>query len=341
MWLRPNDDKIGWWLFLSNHLINKGPNMSTLWLEFWTEDEDFCSYAETDQAEKEVRLAGQAAAIRQQFATIYTILEEKQTQKAQRLAEHLHSLSAQLLAPFAPFIQQCSHVRLIVFADLVRCAFDLLLFEGRYLFLQRSISYQVVEGYGDEEPTIELGSALLIADLTADPEEGCRQVAKLIPEAEYVVMADADLAMIKEAAAEVDALIISAHGEVEEDNRGALYLNEQALSAKLIGKLAAWLVYFDACQQGVNLRYLDAFQAESDTQFYLAPIISNDAGDSSTKTLLWFFTELRTHRQPIRALFATRQRLFTFYDQQRLDIVTTLNKAFPFRLYEFVEEDDE
>lgn len=315
--------------------------MSTLWLEFWTEDEDFCGYAETEQDEKEMRLAGQAAAIKRRFATIYTILEEKQTQKAQLLAENLHSLSEQILAPFTTFIQQCSHVRLIVYEDLIRCAFDLLPFEGRYLFLQRSVSYQVTEGYGDEEPTIELGSALLIADLTADPEEACRQVAKLIPEAEYASMEDADLDMIKDAAAEVDALIISAHGEVEDDNSGALYLNEQALSAKLIGKLEAWLVYFDACQQGVNQRYLDAFQEESDTQFYLAPIISNDAGDSSTKTLLWFFTELLTHRQPIRALFATRQRLFAFYDQQqRLDLVTTLNKSFPFRLYEFVEEDD-
>lgn len=316
--------------------------MSTLWLEFWTEEEDFCSYAETEQDEKEVRLTGQAASIMRRFASIYTILEEKQTQKAAVLAETLHSLSEQLLAPFTTLIQQCSHVRLIVYEDLIRCAFDLLRFEGRYLFLQRRVSYQVTEGYGDEEPTIELGNALLIADLTADPEEACRQVAKLIPEAEYATMADADLDMIKDAAAEVDALIISAHGEVEDDNRGALYLNEQALSAKLIGKLEAWLVYFDACQQGVNQRYLDAFQEESDTQFYLAPIISNDAGDSSTKTLLWFFTDLLTHRQPIRALFATRQRLFAFYDQQQhLDIVTTLNKAFPFRLYEFVEEDDE
>ncbi len=319
--------------------------MSTLWLEFWTEEDDFCIYAEADDYEKEITLTGQTKTIVTHFDTIYDILQELKTGKADELTASLHFLSERLLAPFTNQLQKCNHVRFIVYEDLIRCAFDLLLFEGRYLFLQRSVCYQVDEGYGDEEPQIELGSALLIADLTADPEEACRQVAKLIPEAEYAKMEDADFGMIKAAADEVDALVISAHGELEEGNYGALYLNEEELSAKLVGKLEAWVVYFDSCQQGVNMTYLDAFQEESDIQFYLAPIISNDAGDSSTKTMVWFFTDLRQHLNPVRALFATRKRLFEFYNQeQKLNIVTTLNKAFPFRLYEFVdgeEGDDE
>ena len=316
--------------------------MSTLWLEFWTEQNDFCIYAETDNAEKEIRLAGQAKTIVAQFNTIYAILEEKQTHKAHTLGETIDSLSALLLPPFATYLQQCNSIRFIVYEDLIRCAFDLLRFEGQYLFLQRSVCYQVAEGYGDDEPVIELGNALLIADLTADPEEGCRQVAELIPEAEYAEAKDADLRMIKGAADEVDALIISAHGELDAENDGSVALNDESIGAGLIGKLEAWLVYFDACQQGANMTYLDAFQEESDTQFYLAPIISNDAGDSSTKTLLWFFTSLLQHRNPVRTLFETRKKLFVYYDQQQqLNIVATLNKAFPFRLYEFVESEAE
>lgn len=319
--------------------------MSTFWLEFWTEEEDFCIYAEADGFEKELTLTGQAKPIVAHFDTIYDILQEVKTHKAAALTDALQPLSQQILAPFTAQMQKCSHVRFIVYEDLIRCAFDLLLFEGRYLFLQRSVCYQVTEGYGEDEPEIELGSALLIADLTADPEEACRQVAKLIPDAEYAKMEDADFGMIKAAAAEVDAVVISAHGELEEGNYGALYLNEEELSAKLVGKLEAWVVYFDSCQQGVNMTYLDAFQEESDIQFYLAPIISNDAGDSSTKTMVWFFTAVLQHKQPILALFDTRKRLFEFYDkQQKLDLVTTLNKAFPFRLYEFVDgeaEDEE
>ena len=316
--------------------------MSTLWLEFWTEQNDFCIYAETDNAEKEIRLAGQAKTIIAQFNTIYVILEEKQTHKAHTLGETIDSLSALLLPPFATYLQQCNSIRFIVYEDLIRCAFDLLRFEGQYLFLQRSVCYQITEGYGDDEPVIELGNALLIADLTADPEEGCRQVAELIPEAKYAEAKDADLRMIKGAADEVDALIISAHGELDAENDGSVALNDESIGAGLIGKLEAWLVYFDACQQGANMTYLDAFQEESDTQFYLAPIISNDAGDSSTKTLLWFFTSLLQHRNPVRTLFETRKKLFVYYDQQQqLNIVATLNKAFPFRLYEFVESEAE
>jgi hypothetical protein len=58
--------------------------------------------------------------------------------------------------------------------------------------------------------------------------------------------------------------------------------------------------------------------------------------------MVWFFTAVLQHKQPIRALFDTRKRLFEFYDkQQKLDLVTTLNKAFPFRLYEFVDGEGE
>lgn len=313
--------------------------MRTFSLEFWTEKQDFCIYAYGVDYEKELTLAGQAPAIVAQFTTIYAILEEKKDQKVQALEAAIATLSAQLLTPFTAQLKACELVRFVVYEDLIRCAFDLLLLEGSYLFLQRPICYQVDEGEGEDEPAIEMGSALLIADLTADPEEACRQVAQLIPDAEYVEMKDADFDMIKEAAAEVDVLVISAHGEIEEENAGCLYLNDEALKAKVVGKLEAWVVYFDSCQQGVNMAYLDALQEESDIQFYLAPIISNDAGDSSTRTMVWFFTAVQGHKNPIRGLAETRRRLFVYYhDQQKLDLVTTLNKAFAFRLYEMVGE---
>lgn len=314
--------------------------MPTLLLEFWTEKKNFCIYAQASGYEKELTLAGEAPGIVAQFETIYKILEKKKENKAEKLESTLRALSERLLTPFASQLQQCDLVRLVVYKDLVRCAFDLLLFEGKFLFLQRPICYQVAEGVGVDKPTIELGSGLLIADLTADPEEACLAVSKLIPNAQYAKVEDADLSMIKEAAGEVDVLVISAHGDLEDNNKGTLYLNDETLGAKLIGKLEAWVVYFDSCQQGANMAYLQAFQDNSDVQFYLAPIISNDAGDSSTKTLIWFFTAVQAHKDPIRGLFETRQRLYAHYrEQERLDLVTTLNKAYAFRLYEFVDDE--
>lgn len=316
--------------------------MSTFWLEFWTEKGDFCIYAAGEEYEQELRLEGQAKVISSQFAMIYDFLEHKRISQAKQLESAIEALSLQLLAPFAAHLKACDLVRIVAYEDVIRCVFDLLLLEGRYLFLQRPICYQVDEGQGQDAPAIELGSALLIADLTADPEQACREVAPLFPDATYAEVDDANLGMIRAAADQVDVLVISAHGELDSKNEGGLYLNEKELSASVIAKLEAWVVYFDSCQQGVNQTYLQAFQEESDIQYYLAPVISNDAGDSSTKTMVWFFTEVKRHKDPIRALFATRKRLYEHYRvQKQLDLVTSLNKAFPFRLYEFVEPEEE
>lgn len=313
--------------------------MSTLLLEFWAEGKDFCIYAEAGDFEKELTLTGQAKTIVAHFDTVYDILEDKPEGKVKVLQETLETLSEILLPPFAKELGKCSSVRFVVYEDLIRCAFDLLLFEGNYLFLQKSVCYQVAEGEGEDAPKIPLGSALLIADLTADPEEACKAVSKLIPDSHYEKMEDASFQMIKEAASEVDALIVSAHGDLEDG--GGVYLNDEAISTKLIGKLEAWIVYFDSCQQGANMNYLQRFQDESDIQYFLGPIISNDAGDSSTKTLIWFFKAVLAHGNPIQALFETRKRLFDYYvNQEKLNRIVCLNKAFAFRIFEFVEEEE-
>lgn len=316
--------------------------MSTLTLEFWTEDNDFCMYAESGEFEKELTLTGQAEQIVARFNTIYEILdviEKNSTHRQDELRKALEFLGERILTPFAEQIQACSLVRFLVYDDLIRCAFDLLLFQGEYLFLQRPVCYQVEQGTAEDKPDIELNRALVIADLTADPEKACAQVSKLIPEAEYVEVKDAGLSMIREAAQEVDVLLISAHGDLEDDNSGGLWINDDdMLDANLVGELEAWIVYFDSCSQGVNMEYVQALQDESDVQFYLAPIVSNDAGDSSTRTMVWFFTDVLKHKDVIRGLYDTRKRLYDYYRaQKRLDPVTSLNKAFVFRLYEFVD----
>jgi hypothetical protein len=52
--------------------------MGTLTLEFWTEEGDFCMYAEGEGYEKELRLEGQAGKIVKRFETVYKILEKLQ-----------------------------------------------------------------------------------------------------------------------------------------------------------------------------------------------------------------------------------------------------------------------
>ena len=314
--------------------------MSTLTLEFWTEQNDFCMYAEFGNDEKEVKLTGRAKDIVAKFNAIYAILQDCEN-KPDALMAALKPLSDCIIAPFVDYIQRCSLVRFIVYEDLVRGAFDLLLFENRHLFLQRAVCYQVDEGEGEDAPQIKLESGLMIADLTADPEEACREVSKLIPDSEYSKMEDADADTVKDAADDVDVVVISAHGDLDAKNHGGFWLNDTLINPKVMSKLEAWIVYVDSCQQGVNMSYLQALQDDSDIQYYLAPIISNDAGDSSTKTMVGFFKGVVAHGNPIQALFDTRKRLFDLYtNEQKLKAVTVLNKAFPFRLYEMVDGAD-
>jgi hypothetical protein len=113
--------------------------MSTLLLEFWTEGNDFHIYAEADDYEKELTFEGQVEEIVSQFETIYTILEKKKEDEVKDLQEAIQTLSELLITPFAKQLKKCDLVRFVVYEDLIRCAFDLLLYENNYLFLQRNV----------------------------------------------------------------------------------------------------------------------------------------------------------------------------------------------------------
>lgn len=319
--------------------------MSTLLLEYWVEKNDFHLYASNSNTEKELILEGQAKEILEQFHSLYDILENQPSGKDKKIQSITNDLGAQLLTPFTDLLASCSLVRIWVDDETVRCAFDLLTWNAAPLFLQREVCYQLEEEGGDDQPNIQLESALIIADLTADPEEAGLQVSKLIPNARYLEAPKASLKMIRDAAANIDTFLLSAHGELDEENSGGIYLNDNDMvEDELMGQMQAWIVYCDSCQQGINMDYLYAFQNDSDIQYYLAPIISNDAGDSSTRTMVWFYEGVMKHGDPIRSLFETRQRLYKYYkNTEKLDLITTLNKAFAFRIYEFVDasENDE
>lgn len=317
--------------------------MSTLCLEYWTEGDDFCIYAwDEDDFNEELTLEGESSVLLNHIATLYNILEEKETERLKEFDASLSFLSERLLKPFTSQIDTHDFIRFIVFDDLIRAPLDLLLYRGQYLFLQRRVCYQIDEGLVDDEPEVEIESALLLADLSADPERACAQVGELVAEAVYAEEADARIELLEEHSDNVDLIIISAHGTLDDENKGFLTLNDEDIGKEQLESFSTWIVYFDSCQQGINMDYLETFQYESDVEYYLAPIISNDAGDSSTKTMLWFTEKVMASQNPFQALFETRQSLFNYYtNEEQLDPIKVLNKAFAFRIYEFVVEYDE
>src|SRR5690606_1344157 len=116
-------------------------------------------------------------------------------------------------------------------------------------------------------------------------------------------------------------------GEVDKNGSGGVTINNEELEADFVKNLNVDLTYFDSCQMGVAWDFIHQFADQQTSTFFVAPIISNDAGDSSTKTVTWFFEGLNSGKAPARALAETRRKLYEFYKGRKLDEITTLNKA--------------
>lgn len=135
-----------------------------------------------------------------------------------------------------------------------------------------------------------------------------------------------------------DLLLISGHGSLD-GREGEIELDDESLTSEELSEISTTLTYFDSCQMGINWDFVDTFYEEGTTRYYLAPVISNDAGDSSTRTLQSFFEGIKEHGRPEKALFDTRKKLFEFYTTKGKKPVVVLNKSFPFRLYVFDNEE--
>jgi hypothetical protein len=78
------------------------------------------------------------------------------------------------------------------------------------------------------------------------------------------------------------------------------------------------------------MHYLAAMRA-SGVKYFLAPMMSNEAGNSSTLTIKAFFRELAAGVDPVEALYRARRELHAAFETEALRVL--LWKAFPFRVY--------
>ncbi len=312
--------------------------MSVLYLYPELDGDDFyigTCLGEDDEDER--TLEGQSSDILERFEAIYDALETQSRAGARALPEHVAALSAAIIAPFAAQVRQASALRVVLPEDLARCVFDLLEVDGKPLFLRMPVSYVLDDEVDEYEAPERLRTGLILADLTADPEKACEAVHRKLPETEYFEM-DEDSYEHLESLEACDLLLVSGHGSLE--GRGgevALYDEDEdsCITSDEISELECTLVYFDSCQMGVNWEFIETFYSEGSARYYLAPVISNDAGDSSTRTMNWFFSAVARHGNMARALFEARTKLFEHYRGEELAPIVVLNKSFAFRLYEF------
>lgn len=250
-----------------------------------------------------------------------------------RFVDALKNLSTDLISPLASMLEHADTISVAVNRDSVYFPFDLLLYQNVPLFLRRPVFYTFEQHELEQQEDLKIDSALIISDVTADPQQACADVAKqLLGVAKKVIYADvahARPSLFKRKA--IDLLLMSVHGKVFTDERSdkvALYDWEPFASQ--LATVTPKIAYFDSCKIGVSLDFLSQFQSDG-TIFFLGSVLSNEAGNSSTITMKEFFRYLNTGIRPVEALFLTRRLLFERFKDD--DFSRRLWRAFAFRLY--------
>jgi hypothetical protein len=250
------------------------------------------------------------------------------------LAQTLSNLGEQILVPFAQEIDRATVLNIEIPPELVKFSIDALQLGGEPLYIRKPIVYTIGQPAAAVKPAPRLtasATGVLISDRTSDPERAVFRVREFFSRS-IMVEADEVDGIELQRHAPVDFAVISLHGRAGYDEADVMALpSQQELSPELIGSLRPRLVYLDSCNLGLSLRYLRALQLAG-ARYVLAPILSNEAGNSSTRTIEAFFRELALGNDPIVALHSAKRQLYAHYISE--DPRAVLWRAFPFRIYE-------
>lgn len=236
-----------------------------------------------------------------------------------------------LLGPFTDLIDAADEISFQIDMSLLKSPFDLLYLHGSPLFTSKKISFTVGAARSKGLPTPDRNwVGLLVSDETADPDRAIFALEKKFPGSHSFDIEQFGLSSLQ-GIEPVDFVAISGHGSVNGNGEGYISLgNGEKLHAGSLAKLRPKLVYFDSCNLGISADHLMELQVGG-TIYAVAPILSNEAGDSSTATIEIFFSELEKGSDPTSALFLARSRLYERYASD--DMRTALWRAFPFRVY--------
>jgi hypothetical protein len=245
----------------------------------------------------------------------------------------LEEFGEKLFSPIETFIRQSTEIEFVLADDtLILYPFDLLHFQGEPLFIQKPIAYSFEEVRPRQIDLKKISHALLISDETADPERAVAKVRKYIKRNTYKDINDVKPDDFK-IAGPVDLLLISAHGHIFDDEDDYIEFGDERLTADCLANLKPKLVYFDSCFTGASRDFIGLFRSNG-VDFYVAPWIPNEAGNSSTKTMCLFFESLNLYGRPAYALYQTRRQLYEHFSKKSINFMVFF-RSFPFRVYRF------
>lgn len=243
----------------------------------------------------------------------------------------LEQFGQRLFGPLRAFMGKCTEIEFVL-ADqtLIQYPFDLLTFQGKPLFIQKPIAYSFEEVGPRQIDLEEISHAFLISDETADPERAVLKVRQYFKNNTYKDINDVKPEDL-EAAGPVELLLISAHGHIFDDREDYIEFGDEHLTADYLANIKPKLVYFDSCFTGAGLDFIGIFRANG-VDFYVAPIVPNEAGNSSTKTMCLFFESLDLYGRPAYALYQTRRQLYEHFSKNGIEFIL-FYRSFPFRVY--------
>lgn len=300
-----------------------------------------------------------AGILSKEFRRIYDMLEENRRLDA-RFDARMAILSHELFGPLLPGLRKAPCVIFEIEPTSMHFALDLLPVDGVPLFVQKPVAFSLEKGGvaaaqetatqvqapatqvqvpARNAPTAALGpqsKGFIVRDPETDPDDATSDVQKLYPGSTFQLIKSATPDMFSRS--RYDFLLISGEGVVsptwgkpEKDENDAIGLGEDDMYARDLQGAAFSLVYLDASQLAMSKAFIDAAR-RSGARHYLAPIITNEIGHSSTLTLRYFFGDLNQGMAPIDALYRTRRQLYKEFEG-RVNRTEQIYYAYPFRLY--------
>jgi hypothetical protein len=247
----------------------------------------------------------------------------------------VRNLSKCLIHPIESAIDSCTELIVILPTTALSIPIDLLTYRRLPLCLNKPVSYRI--GKTAEIPFLfQLPcSALIISDIGytghpgADPDRACLAIAPHLGRVTYQDSRDVMLEHLRQETFK-DIILFSLHGQIGRGTSDAMQVADGNIRPADIAGLKPRLVYFDSCHLGISRAFINKCHAIG-TAYYIAPVISNEAGSSSTKTMIKFFSHLLAGKSPEMALFLTRRSLWHLY--QEFDVCKKWWMALAFRVY--------
>lgn len=248
----------------------------------------------------------------------------------------IEKLGVELLGPLAGKINGAACVVFQIQPAQMHFALDLLTVNAAPLFTQKPVGYSFKSNADFSQQVVQSGGkGLIVRDPDTDPQDGAKMAHGYFPESKLLFMKQTGLRVFS--GARYDFILISGHGAVtmpwdasDDADDDSIGFNDDELTAEILGKARHKLVYLDSCQLGMSRDFIEAAR-DAGAKYYLAPIVSNEAGNSSTKTIKYFFGALRDGQPPIDALFTARKKLYNEFKGKPREKL--LYYAFPFRVY--------